>query len=570
MVLLDNIKAVLNKGQQRKAVYLGALVLVAMFLEMASIAIIGPFLSVVIDSNALNNYEIIRSAMVSMEVYDHGDIIILISFFILLINLVKSMFMVHKSRFQARYIYSVQQHLSSKLFKYFIHKPYHFHLNNDSSKLTHITIEEVQGFIIFLVQSVIVVTEIFVSLGLFVLMVYVSYEASLAMIVIFLLSAISVYFYYKNKINLLGKERQYQEGECRKHIRHGYEGVKTIMFMNLHDYFLKRYVVSIEKLVDSLREYQISLEVPKIWLELIMIVAFMSVTIVLYMQDHSYDHILPVMGIFAAIAFRVLPSVTRILAGVQMMRFYYPSLNVIRRELAGSLEVSKKYKSRCFKFEKYIQIENLFFSYDGNTKVLDGLNVSIKRGDFIGIIGESGEGKSTLVDIVLGLIVPDSGSVSVDGVDVFSDLNCWRREVGYIPQDIFFTNSSIKSNIAFGLNSEQIDEAVVDDVVSASQLDKFISTLENGLETSVGENGSNLSGGQRQRIGIARALYNKPNIIVFDEATSALDEVNEENILNMIKELSGINTIIFITHRKSISKYCDKVYLLENKRLHKV
>jgi len=302
------------------------------------------------------------------------------------------------------------------------------------------------------------------------------------------------------------------------------------------------------------------------------IIVFFTLIAILIVQSNNVVEVIPVLGVFAAIAIRVMPSISRIIYNIQQLKFYGATIEVICDEISNIKDRTQiKEKSINFDFHKEIKLNNIFYSYPkSNIQILHNISVKIHKNSLVGVVGLSGAGKSTLTDIILGMIKPDQGIVKVDGVDIHSNIRVWQNHIGYIPQTVYLTDDSIKSNIAFGVNIDDIDDILLQQAIKSAQLETFVSSLPDGVETLVGEYGSRISGGQRQRIGIARALYNNPDVLVMDEATSALDKTTEKQLMKVIKDISQSKTVVFVTHRESIMNYCDKVLMLENGSLTEV
>jgi ABC-type multidrug transport system fused ATPase/permease subunit len=279
--------------------------------------------------------------------------------------------------------------------------------------------------------------------------------------------------------------------------------------------------------------------------------------------------IVPTLALFAAAAFRLMPSVNRVLTAMQTLRYGLPVIDTLYEEL--KLEVPDAiddFSEVSPGFRQEIRLNEVSYTYQGAlSPALNGLALSIKVGEFVGFIGSSGSGKSTLVDIVLGLLPCDSGRIEVDGQDIQENMRAWQNQIGYVPQAIYLTDDTLRRNVAFGLPNEQIDDVAVQKAIKAAQLEEFVATLPEGLETVVGERGVRLSGGQRQRIGIARALYHDPSVLVLDEATSALDTATESGVMKAVNALQGSKTIIMVAHRLSTVEHCDRLYKLEQGRI---
>ena len=308
-------------------------------------------------------------------------------------------------------------------------------------------------------------------------------------------------------------------------------------------------------------------------MEFVAILLLTLIVLTLLILEIGNESLFIILGVYAATAFRLLPSVNKIIMSFQRLRFVLPSVKIIHSEITSFQNVLKSPKEKVstneksLKFLKHISINKLDFSYSKEKKILDNIDLLINKNESIGIIGESGSGKSTLIDLIMGLLTPNKGSISVDGINIDKDYSKWHSIIGYVPQDIYLLDDTIRKNIALGLNDEKIDENQVKFSLQAAQLDNLVNSLPEGLDTIVGERGVRLSGGQRQRIGIARALYTNPDIIILDEATSSLDFETEKNIMISITKLKGIKTLIIVSHRMSTIQDCDKIYEIHNNSL---
>jgi ABC-type multidrug transport system fused ATPase/permease subunit len=301
-------------------------------------------------------------------------------------------------------------------------------------------------------------------------------------------------------------------------------------------------------------------------LEFIAVSALGVLVVIMLKQGKTAESIMPTVGLFAAAAFRMMPSANRIFSSSQSLRYALPVLQNLYSEtvLLNQFQHGRGHIVPL-RFFGQIQLNAVSYCYPGEKDPsISDISLTINRGDSIGFIGGSGAGKSTLVNIILGLLTPSKGRILVRGQDIQVSLRDWRSIVGYVPQSIFLTDDTLRRNIAFGLPEDQIDDAAIERAVHAAQLEAFIDNLSNGLDTFVGERGARLSGGQLQRIGIARALYHDPQVLVLDEATSALDNATEKGVMEAIRALRGDKTILIVAHRLSTVVDCDFLYRLEH------
>jgi ABC-type multidrug transport system fused ATPase/permease subunit len=308
------------------------------------------------------------------------------------------------------------------------------------------------------------------------------------------------------------------------------------------------------------------LQLPRLWLEMLAVVGLAVLVLSMIAQGNDIKSIMPILGLFAAAAFRLMPSVYRMLGALQSLRFVKSIIEILRGELALKTLEQKAARpvGERIDFTRDIRLIDVYFTYPNSARPsLSSLSMCIRHGETVGFIGCSGAGKSTLVDIILGLLRPQGGQIEVDGWDISRGLRDWQDHIGYVPQTIYLTDDTLRRNVAFGFSDEAIDDEAVKRAVRAAQLDDFVMTLPQGLETEVGERGVRLSGGQRQRIGLARALYSDPSVLVLDEATSALDVATEAEVMHAITALHGRKTILIVAHRLSTVENCDRIIRME-------
>ena len=431
---------------------------------------------------------------------------------------------------------------------------------------------EVKGFILFSVCVLTLMTELLVVVGLCFLMFYINSIAASTIFILFSVYAGFMFFFSRKRLPALGLKRQVYETESRKNAQEGFSGIKEIKLFGVQDYFINQYNKPITKLISVYRKYQLSLEMPKIWMEFFVVSVFSILMALMIYQGLNLVALLPTLGMYAAIAFRIMPSVSRIIYYAQQAKYYIPTVGIVSDEISLVKDTNiANSEVAIFPFSKEITLKDISYTYEGSdNKVLNNVNAIIPKGSFVGIIGSSGAGKSTLMDVLLGMISPDVGSITIDGIDIENNIHGWQKNIGYVSQTVYLTDSTIKSNIAFGINESSIDNHLMRNAIKSAQLEDFVDSLPDGIETLVGERGVKLSGGQRQRIGIARALYNNPEVLVLDEASSALDIDTEGRFLKTIKSLSGYKTIVFVTHRESVMKFCDQVYIQKNQKLIKM
>ena len=550
--------------ERRKLFFVWFLALVGMILELLSLGLIIPLMGLLTQDDYVDRYpELFRM----MGEPSQQKILVVGVLFILFVYLVKAIFTYYSNWVQRAFLNRAKARLSNELFQRYLRQPYSFHLDNNSSTL--ITNAENGRTIISggLEPLLVLLTDGLIAAGMFILLLIVEPLGTLCVLVLFAIASALFQFSTRKRIHKWGIAKKVESRLVLKHLQQGLGGVKEVKIMGREQLFLAEHKRSVDASMEVDRRFMMLQVIPRLWLELLAIVGLVVLVMAMISSGDSVSEVLPVLGLFAATSFRIIPSINRILASVQTLGYSKPIIRSVYDDLQLSFpEIPEMGTEICF--SKTVCFENVNFKYSnavGNAN--ENLSFCIGKGEAIGIIGHSGAGKSTLVDILLGLLQPTSGSVLVDGIDIQNNLRSWQDHIGYVPQTIYLVDDTVSRNIAFGLPDDMIDHDAVARSIKAAQLDEFVSSLSDGLKTIVGERGVRLSGGQRQRIGIARALYNDPDILVLDEATSSLDTETEQGVMDAVKELLGAKTIVIIAHRTTTVSYCTKVYKMVNAQI---
>jgi ABC-type bacteriocin/lantibiotic exporter with double-glycine peptidase domain len=365
-----------------------------------------------------------------------------------------------------------------------------------------------------------------------------------------------------------GKLKQIFLSQRLKTLKEAIDGIMLIKISNLSNFFLNQFKYSSDISINLTKKLLFLNNAVKYFLELFTILILIILIFFLINRGFSKLEILSLLSLYAICSFKLLPSANRITVNIQSMKFGISVLPVIKKELFQVHNKKEYLIHHQIKFENKLILKNIFFSYDSNFSVFENLNLEIKKNDFIGILGESGSGKSTFINLFCGLLFPTKGEIFIDTVDITKNYFDMRKTIGYVPQKIFLIDDTIKANIALGNENYSIKR--INDIIKESNFAKFIEELPNGIDTKIGEDGNRLSIGQKQRLNILRALYNDPEILIFDESSSALDEKNEEIFLNLIMEFKSKKTVIFITHKSKLLKDFDKIYEIKNKQMTQV
>lgn len=541
---------------------------IGMLLETAGITLIIPTLVFITQEDIGDQYPLMKTVLDSLGNPSQSSLVVGSMTALVAVYVIKTIFLTFLSWRQSSFVYGIQSSLSRRIFKGYVLSPYMFHLQRNSAQLIRNTINEVAAFVGALNAGATLLTEILVLLGIALLLIIIEPTGTIA-ILIFLASILYLYnFFTKDIILNWGKLRQNHEGERIKHLQQGLHSSKDLKILGRESEFIEQYSEH-NSISASMSKFMTFIQsVPRIWLEFLAVLSVSILVIGMTLQGKSFSSILPILGVFAASAFRLMPSLHRCMTNIQSLRYAIPVVNLLDDEINLFKDKELENSAEEFIFKESIIVKDVSFLYPGtDTNTLKKVNLEINEGSSVGIIGKSGAGKSTLVDIILGLLPVELGKIIVDDQDINSNLRGWQNIIGYVPQSVYLTDDTLKKNIALGIDNEAINNEAVEKAIELAQLKDFLQDLPEGLETMVGERGAKLSGGQKQRIGIARALYHKPRILALDEATSALDQKTEEKIINEIFQNHSDKTIIIITHRPSTIKHCDKVFLIEEGKI---
>lgn len=572
-MVLSKIFSILPRSRIKQIPLVLVGMVIAAAFEVLSVGMVIPLIGIISDGDYIVT-EYIESAIPSLN---SQNILLLSITLFAIIYVVKGFYLSGLAWLIGRYSYAVKADVSNDLMLKYLTAPYEFHLQKNSAQLIrNLTIEAnqlvqyaINPFLLILTESVVII-----SFGIF-LMVIEPIGTPIIMLLLVILS-----FVYHQLIgeytNSLGKVRRHADGMLIQKSQEALGGIKDVKVLGKEQQFLNQFRFYNQISSDVSSKKHMLNQTPRVYLETMGVLIFLILIYLLIFKGDDFGQAVQKLGVFALAAFRLLPSANRLLSAINSLRFADPVIKSLNDQLKlntliATYEPIVNTNTAHFAFERKIKIDNLCYQYPGTHELaLADIKFTIAKGESIGIIGKSGTGKSTLSDAFLGLLKPSAGTICVDGVDIYQDIKSWQSLIGYVQQDIFLLDDSVRRNIAFGEIDNEIDTNRINNAIAEAHLDDFIASLPAGIDTIIGERGVRLSGGQKQRIGIARALYRNTPILVFDEATSALDNETEAEIVSAIKSFKGVRTIIVIAHRLSTIKHCDRVIELQKGRISKI
>jgi len=567
MTLPQKFWYILTPTHRYSSIILLGLMLIGMLLETLGIALVIPVFAIMTQDDLPLRYPMIAPWLNAFGNPSHTQLIVAGTIVLVVVFVFKAFYLAFMTWRQMGFVYGVQATLSQQLFRGYLRQPYTFHLQRNSAQLIRNAVQESNLFTQSGLMSVLMIlSELSVLCGISVLLIVIEPIGAVFVMSTFVLAGFGFHYFTRGYILRWGKARQYHDGLRIQYLQEGLGGAKEAQLLGREDDFLGQYNTHNIGTNRAGQKKSTLQALPRLFLESLAIIGLAILVLVMVIQGKPIEMLLPTLGLFGAAAFRLLPSVNRILGALQNLRYALPVVNTLHEELQklDNTDISRQKRTEPMLYKDKVVLDQVHYNYpDVDESVLNGVSLSIPKGASVGFIGDSGAGKSTIIDIILGLLTPERGCILVDGIDVQSNLRGWQDLIGYVPQSIFLTDDTLRRNVGFGLSSDKIDDDSVWRAVRAAQLEQFVNDLPYGLETVVGERGVRLSGGQRQRIGIARALYHDPQVLVLDEATSSLDTDTEHEVMRAVTALKGDKTLIIVAHRLSTVENCDRLYRLK-------
>ena len=562
--MINKLGFIFSGREKRRLAFLLFIIIIGSFLELMGVTIFMPFIEIIMDENAIQNNEILLRIYEYFAFDSRETFLALIAGCIIFIYIFKNVFIALEKNAIYKFSYNIQRRISTKLLTAYMNEPYTFHLNKNVAVLQRSMQEDTDLFAKGIIHAMEAMAEVVVCIAIGCYLFVVS--RSITVIIIgLLIICLAVFMYISKKYSsAIGRQSQAYKGNIYKWMNQAIGGIKEIKVLNREDYFIERYDAYFAKYVRGLRINRLIGILPKYVIETVCMTGLiLAVIFKLFWGQNDMETFIPQLAVFAVAAFRLLPSVGKINEHMSATLYSAPSLDLIYHDLKEVEELPPRQQNEMetWKFQGTLKVRNVSYHYpDAEENVIEKASFQIEKGSSIAFVGASGAGKTTMVDIILGLLVPQMGKITADGMDIERNISLWQKEIGYIPQTIYLSDDTIRNNIAFGIPEDKIDEEAVQNALHKAQLFDFVDSLPNGLDTVVGDRGVRLSGGQRQRIGIARALYHDPEIPILDEATSALDNETETSVMEAIDSLKGLKTMIIIAHRLTTIRNVDVIY----------
>lgn len=567
--LIKSVFKVFDGKQKRNLIGMAFLMLVNSGVSLLGVSVLSPFIQAVMNPEQLLEEPIVRYGYDLLEMKNTDQLITMLAVLIMIVYIAKNAFIIFMNNMQYRFSYYGKRDMQDRLMKYYISKDYTFFLNHNSAELMRDINTDPEMFYAAVLNMLQLSSELCVS-G--VLVIFLIVKDPLMTLGVAIAMAVMVFIFMKKLRRILsrfGDDRRKYNANVIQCMQQAFGGIKEIKIANRESYFEDEFCKQNGAYTYVIKQNSFLSSIPKPIMEALCIVGLMAAIVVrVNATNTDPTQFVETLAVFAAAAFCLLPSANKmseylgsiIHNGVVIHKIGEEYVHI--RDLKIDTDMDTEYKKVAL--EKEIRVEDMTFSYpDTEEAVLSHVNVTVPKNASVAFIGPSGAGKTTMVDLILGVLKPQGGRIAVDGMDIKESYRGWHDKIGYIPQTIYMLDDTIRNNIAFG-KTENIKDEEIWAALRQAQLDGFVASLEEGLDTMIGEAGVRLSGGQRQRIGIARALYRRPEVLVLDEATSALDTETEAAVMEAIDSLQGKMTMLIIAHRLSTIKNCDIVYQVEN------
>lgn len=577
--LLQKINAIFDRKQKRQLVILGVMIFIGGFLETLGVSAMIPVVTVLLTPEQIqeyiDRYEILQKLCNTFHITSVSQLTISLLLLLMAVYVVKNLYILFLTYKQNTFITRNRNHMISRVMAEFLNRPYEKYLGADIPTVFRITDSDIPQTFSLMLALLSLASEVVVSFLIFLVLLLQDVKMTLLIVLIFGLLTLLIVKLFKPRLNRIGAKNQALQSRIAKWRIQATYGLKDVKVLNREEFFVRNYYETGKLGANVARNYAVLNNTPRLLIETVFIVSMLGYIAIYISGGGDVTGMMTTIATFGVAAIRVLPSVNRINTYITEIAYTTPSLDFVYENLQEGMKTDAMLAERKANSQKEklqltdrIELHHISFHYpDSDKNIFTDAHMVVPKGKSVGIMGTSGAGKSTIVDILLGLLHAQEGTITCDGVDIFKNYESWLAQIGYIPQSIYLIDESIRDNIAFGIDADRIDEKRIWEVLEEAQLKEFVEELPEGLDTTIGDRGVRLSGGQRQRIGIARALYHDPEILVFDEATSALDNDTEAAVMEAVNSFHGKKTMVIIAHRLNTIEKCDIIYKVENEKI---
>jgi ATP-binding cassette subfamily C protein len=569
--LFRELRFILNRREKIEGTALLCGMAVGALLEAAGVSLVVPFLGILKNPDLVFRFSAVSTLFRFLDIHGPRQILITIAFGMIVLFVMKTGFLVLLYRWQFQYIFAVYVRLGKRLLTGYLNAPYVFHLQRNSSELIKATTESVQRFAGgYLLSLLTVLGEALVVLAVGILLTMVEPLATLGAIIVLGVPTAIIYRAMHRRLAVSGRLAEQSLAATIQWIEQGITGIKETLVTGSAQFFVDRYGYQLSRVAEGVRTFSLLSTIPRLLIDTLAVSAMVIVVLILLARGQNLQAVLPILTIFAVAALRLLPSTSRIANALAQLRFHYAAAEVVYKELVQTHHngVSQLLRPPTPRLKHSLVVHRLSYRYPSAPRyAIHDVSLEIPRGHWVALIGPTGAGKTTLVDLLLGLLVPTAGNILLDGRDLGDNPIGWQRMIGLVPQSIYLLDDTIRRNIGFGFLDEEIDDQEIWRALHDAKADQLVRSLPGGLDAIIGERGDRISGGERQRLGIARALYRNPEVLIFDEGTAHLDNETERSIGDTLAALRGEKTIIMIAHRMALVRKCDRIFILEQGRV---
>lgn len=581
VTLLQKVSYLFDRKQKKQIAGLAVLILIGGLLETVGVSMLLPVVQAIMDPEQIMENELVGRVTDALHIETSRQLIIFMLGSLIGLYVVKNAYLLFQTYVQNTFVTRNRNRMISRVMREFLNRPYEEYLGADIPTVFRLTDSDIPNAFQLILVMIQMVTEIVVAGFLCIVLVVVSPAMSIFIFCIFLGMTLVITKVLKPRLNAIGHKNQQIQSRIAKWRIQSIYGLKDVKVLHREEFFVRNYYESGAIGADVARNYAVFNNLPRLLIETIFMASILFFIMLYMLRGGNITVLIPQLSAFAVAGIRVMPGTNRINTYLSEIAYSQPCLDYLYENLTANMKMDvngsvtglpgrreQKDDGKRTKLQDKIVLDHITYAYPNTEKnIFTDAHMEVKKGQSVGIMGPSGAGKSTIVDILLGLLRVQSGTITCDGVNIFDHYADWLSKIGYIPQSIYLIDESIRDNIAFGIDADQIDDKRIWEVLEEAQLKEFVEELPEGLDTTIGDRGVRISGGQRQRLGIARALYHDPEILVFDEATSALDNDTEKAVMDAVNSFHGRKTMVIIAHRLNTIAKCDVIYKVDDEKI---